>query len=181
MKVSIKHTFGQNGFYCCDVIESSKYQHSNELVEAWRTNNRINLLIIDKISDAGMDCTLSIRGGRGVAGEFAHMHNLRFAQLEKRARDLSVGLVKFATKVHPSRKELHDALTASGDAVESFLVGVLEGEPKRRGFKKGIFTTLAYFIAHDSHHRGRILLTLKVSGNTLAKPTPHTIWGWDQL
>ncbi|MHC5111786.1 MAG: hypothetical protein ACYTHJ_18120 [Planctomycetota bacterium] len=54
-----------------------------ELVEAWRTNNRINLLLIDKISSAGMKATLSTRGGRGVAGELAHIHNLRCWQVEK--------------------------------------------------------------------------------------------------
>lgn len=152
-----------------------------QLLEAWRTNNRINLLLIEKITDEGMDCTLSTRGGRGVSGEFAHMHNLRVAQVEKRAKDLATKLTKFPTKTVPSKKELTKALTASGKAVEGLLQGVYEGEKKRRGFKKGIFTTLSYFIAHESHHRGRILLTLKVSGHTLDKDTQCGIWAWDQL
>lgn len=49
----------------------------NELIEAWRTNNRINLMLIERISAEGMKCTLSTRGGRGVAGELAHIHNNR--------------------------------------------------------------------------------------------------------
>ena len=57
-------------------------------VEAWRTNNRINLFLIDKISEAGMNCTLSKRGGRDVALQFAHMHNNRVWHLEKRAKEL---------------------------------------------------------------------------------------------
>ena len=60
-------------------------------------------------------------------------------------------------------------------------MGALNDQPKRRGFKKGIFTTLAYFVAHEAHHRGRILLTLKVSGQTLDKNTQMAIWGWDQI
>ena len=43
----------------------------NELIEAWRTNNRINLMLIEHIKPEGMPCTLSKRGGRGVAGELA--------------------------------------------------------------------------------------------------------------
>jgi hypothetical protein len=66
-------------------------------------------------------------------------------------------------------------------AVESSLAGVLSGEPKRRGFKKGIFTTLSYLIAHESHHRGSILLTLKTSGHTLDKKATYAIWSWDQM
>jgi len=152
-----------------------------ELIAAWRTNNRINLLLIEKIGSEGMDCTLSKRGGRGVADEFAHMHNVRRAHIEKRAKDLVGGLVKFETKVHPSKAQLKKAFTASGKAVEELLCGALAGKPKRRGFKKGIFTTLAYFVSHEAHHRGRILLTLKVSGQTLDRDTQMQIWGWDQL
>ena len=109
------------------------------------------------------------------------MHNIRVWHVEKRAKDLAIGLEKFATGVVPSKAKLVKAMNASADAVEKLLIGVLEGQPKRRGFKKGIFTTLSYFIAHDAHHRGRILLTLKVSGNTLDKTTQMIIWGWDQM
>ena len=55
------------------------------------------------------------------------------------------------------------------------------GIPKRRPFKKGIATTLAYFVAHESHHRGAILLTLKASGETLDRQASYSIWGWDQM
>ncbi len=152
-----------------------------ELLEAWRTNNRINLFLIDKISVAGMRCSLSKRGGRDVARQFAHMHDVRVWHLEKRARDLAEGLEKFASKVTPTKTQLRKALSASGEAVESFLEGVLAGEPKRRGFKKGIFTTLGYFVAHESHHRGNILLTLKECGHNIDKAAQYAIWGWDQM
>ncbi|MFQ5463239.1 MAG: DinB family protein [Phycisphaerae bacterium] len=152
-----------------------------ELIEAWRTNNRINLLLIQKITDEGMNATLSVRGGRGVAGELAHMHNIRVSNVEKRAKDLAEGLEKFPTGCVPTKSQLKQALKASADAVEQLLIGILDGQPKRRGFKKGLFTTLSYFIAHEAHHRGRILLTLKVSRNTLDKTTQMAIWGWDQM
>ena len=79
-----------------------------EIVEAWRTNNRINLFLIDEISAAGMKCTLSKRGGREVARQFAHLHDVRIYQLEKRARDLSEGLVAFQSKERrPSFRRRH--------------------------------------------------------------------------
>ena len=157
----------------------------DELLEAWRTNHRINLLLIDRIDAAGMRCTLSKRGGREVARQFAHLHDVRIYHLEKRAKDLAVGLSKFQSKgqpaVIPKKGELKKALSASAAGIESFLAGVLAGEPKRRGFKKGIFTTLGYFIAHESHHRGSILLTLKECGHPVDRKTAYAIWGWDQI
>ena len=64
----------------------------DQILEAWRTNNRINLFLIDAIDAEGMKCTLSKRGGRNVVRQFCHMHNNRVWQLEARAKDLAEGL-----------------------------------------------------------------------------------------
>lgn len=151
------------------------------LIEAWGANCRMNHVLIDNISDTGLKCTLSMRGGRGVLGELAHMHTNRVWQLEKRARDLSKGLVKYTAQDTPTRAQLRKAFLASDRAMATYLVDVFEGKAKRRGFKRGIFTTLAYNVSHESHHRGRILLTLKVSGETLDKASACSLWGWDQI
>lgn len=151
------------------------------ILEAWRTNNRINLLMIERISEEGMRCTLSKRGGRDVALQFAHMHNVRVWHLERRAKDLAEGMEKFPPKVHPEKKRLVDSLAASSALVETFITEVAGSVPRRRGFKKGLPTTLAYFIAHESHHRGSIILTLKESGHPLDKATRYGIWDWDRL
>ncbi len=153
----------------------------DDLLEAWRTNHRITLYLIDQIGDDRMSSTLSKHGGRDVAGQFAHMHNVRVWHLEKRAKDLATPLATFETKTSPGKGELEEALSASSGAVEFFLAGVLSGEPKRRGFKKGIFTTLSYLVAHESHHRGSILLTLKTSGHALDRKAAYAIWGWDRM
>ena len=152
-----------------------------DLIRAWQTNNRINLFLIDKISREGMVCTLSKRGGRDVARQFAHMHNNRVWHLEKRARDLSDGLKTFERKVSPSKLELRKALKASSFAIERFMGDLVARKPMRRGFKKGVSSVLAYFVAHESHHRGSILLTLKVCGQLPGKDVVYAIWDWDKI
>ena len=154
---------------------------TDELETAWRTNCRINRIIIDAVSDDGWLCTLSKRGGRGVAGEFAHMHNIRLAHLQKRARDLSEGVVKLDPSSQPSKDDVLGALDQSDAAIGEMLTGIVAGEPKRRGFKRGVFTTLSYFVSHEAHHRGRVLLTLKASGQTLDRTVQMQIWGWDRI
>ena len=151
-----------------------------ELLEAWMTNHRINVGLLESLTEEGLGSTLSTRGGRDVARQLAHLHNVRIWALEKRARELADGLETFESKYSPAKPELLDALGRSTDAVGSFLLDVLDGVPKRRGFKKGIFTTLAYFVAHESHHRGSILLTLKRCGHMPPKEVVYGLWGWDQ-
>jgi len=174
----------------------SAFALAEELRTTWRTNHRINLRLLADIRDEGFEDTLSTRGGRGVAGEFAHMHDNRCQQLTKRAPDLAEDLAFFSGKYStrpkdappPSRDELIAAHEASAAAVETFLVEALHsppklprGAPRRRAFKRGIVTTLTYLVAHDAHHRGRILLTLKASGHALDKKTQTAIWGWDKI
>jgi len=77
---------------------------SEEVVEAWETNCRINRMLLDSVSDEGLGCTLSTRGGRDVARQFAHLHDVRISHLERRAADLTEGLEKFASKNAPSRE-----------------------------------------------------------------------------
>lgn len=160
--------------------DSDLHPLTEELSEAWWTNQRILLHLIDETPEEGMRCTLSKRGGRDVARQFGHLHDVRVWQLEKRAKALSEGLSTFPSKCSPSKEELREALEASAARIDTFLRDVLNGVPKRRGFKKGIFTTLSYFVAHESHHRGTILTTLKEKGHLPHKNARYAIWDWDR-
>ncbi len=153
-----------------------------QVLETWRTNNRVNLFLIDRIDDEGMKCTLSKRGGRNVVRQFAHLHTVRIWHLEnRRAKDLVEGLTRYETYDEPEREALKESFVASGEAVETFLEQCVTGVGNRRCFKKGPIATVGYFVAHESHHRGNILLTLKQSGHGLDQKARHAIWNWDGI
>ena len=65
------------------------------------------------------------------------------------------------------------------------LVGVADRNTDAVGYRyaaeKGIFTTLSYFIAHESHHRGSVILTLKECGYNLEQSERYAIWDWDRM
>jgi uncharacterized damage-inducible protein DinB len=151
----------------------------SQVLEAWRTNNRINLFLLDRISEEGLRCSLSTRGGRDVARQFAHMHDVRVWHVEARAKALSKGLRKFASKESPPRDVVKEALVESCEVVAVFLESLLHGTA--RGYKKGPIQHLAYLIAHESHHRGSVLLTLKQSGHKMDQADSYAIWDWDRV
>ena len=57
----------------------------------------------------------------------------------------------------------------------------LDADGKVRGFSRGVVPLLAYLIAHDAHHRGNILLTLKQCGHPVPQNVRYGIWKWDKL
>ena len=153
----------------------------DQIVEAWRTNHRINLRLIERISEAGMRCTLSTRGGRNVVRQFAHLHNVRVWHLNRRAKSLAKGARTFATYDEPDRRALVAAMSDSARRVEDLFRLASEGAPGVRTIKRGLIPYLAYFIAHESHHRGNILLTLKQCGHPVDSTTRYAIWDWDRI
>jgi uncharacterized damage-inducible protein DinB len=153
---------------------------NEELLEAWNTNNRINLFLLERIPAEGLRSTLSKRGGRDVARQLAHMHNNRVAWMKKAAPSLAGGVRTFETKEEPDRAALTEALEASGSMVAGYISRVSSGALRARGHRKGLAVTVAYLIAHDSHHRGSILLTLKECGHRVDGETQYGIWDWDK-
>ena len=153
----------------------------DEILEAWRINNRVNLRLLDGISDEGLRCTLSKRGGRTVGRQLGHVHNVRIWHLERRAKALAVGASLFATKDEPDRASLAAALADSSSRVEAFIRAASEGRRGVRTSKRGLIPNVAYFISHESHHRGSILLTLKQCGHPVSREISFGIWDWDRL
>jgi uncharacterized damage-inducible protein DinB len=154
---------------------------TEQLLETWHINNRVNLMLIDHITEAGLRSTLSTRGGRDVARQFAHVHNVRVGWLDVCAKDLRKNLQTFGKDAEPSKAELKKALTASADAIATLLQRGAEAGGKIKGFERGVVSMLGYFIAHEGHHRGNILLTLKQTGHKVDTEVQYGIWEWTKI
>jgi uncharacterized damage-inducible protein DinB len=150
---------------------------SAELVEAWQINHRINLYLLDAIAPAALP-SVPLAKGRSVAEQFAHIHNVRLMWLKAAAPDLLPGLDKVEKESAITKQGLQAALEKSGVAIAALLKKGLENGGKIKGFKPHAAAFLGYLIAHESHHRGQINMTLKQAGHPLDKKTSYGLWEW---
>lgn len=159
---------------------ADQYQIPGSLVETWHLNNRINLRLLDALSKEQLASTLGPRG-KAVTSYFAHIHMARFYWLERRASALAKKLRKLPLSTS-NRAVLRQALIDSGNAM-----GELFAEAERTGHMKGISSRLgpvgflAYSINHEGHHRGQILLHLKIAKMPLDRAVGYSLWYWNKI
>lgn len=153
-----------------------------QLVETWRINNRVTLKLLEALSEDALRATLSKRGGRDVARQLAHVHEVRTSWAEitsKTNRDAK--LPHFAKGESPGKKDLKSALEHSAKAIEITIRDSWASGGKVPSFKRGLMPLIGYLIAHESHHRGSVMLTLKQSGVGIPEELKWGLWDWAKL
>lgn len=149
-----------------------------DILEAWRVHNDINVYMLERISDEGFAAVTLLKNGqpsngRNVAKVFAHMLGVRIAKIPKAFHDELKTLELSET---PSRDTLVQAFRASGRAFEALLPLALTRDPSVKNPKRTGMLLFAYLIAHESHHRGQIMLALKQSGTRMREERPFGMW-----
>lgn len=152
-----------------------------QLHEAWRTNNKINLLFVELIDDDDLKKTLSTHGGRTVYEQLVHLHNVRMYWLENVAKDILKKYTRIEKDKPYDKGLLFEAFEDSAKGIEEFIDKSWEKDGKVSGFKKGLIPFISYLIAHEGHHRGNILLTLKQCGVKIPDELKWGIWEWNKI
>ncbi|HKK45468.1 MAG TPA: hypothetical protein VJ964_08095 [Balneolaceae bacterium] len=153
----------------------------NQFIETWRINNRVNLMLLDGISDGGLNLSLSKQRIGTAAKQFAHLHNIRFDKLKKLAVNLGEEQEKLYLESKITRDILRYELIKSSEAIEKVLRRGFENEGELKGYRRGVITFMGYLISYESHRRSNIMLMLKQNGYKLPKSISYDIWDWNKL
>lgn len=150
-----------------------------QFVEAWHTSNRANLLLLAQVNEKSLEMVARPRA-RTVGEQFAHIHNVRCMWLDAVEPQLVKGFAKIGKGGVIDTAQLQKALERSGEAMgEMIRLGFEAG--KIMGFQPNPAGFFSYMIAHEAHHRGQILLTLKIGGEKIEQSVQYGLWDWGNL
>lgn len=152
-----------------------------QIIDTWFINHRTNLTLLENLTEEALTFTTSKRGGGSVGHQLAHIYNVRFWKLEKFNKELVRELATIRAEDAKTLAMLKDCHTISTDLIAKILKKGIEDNGNVKGNKRGLVPLLGYFIHHDAHHRGNILLTLKLFDFKLTDELRYGIWEWNKL
>ena len=155
------------------------------LIAAWRTNNRITVHLIQGLPSALWNITVpgSQRTIRAVA---AHLHNARCMWIKTLGREHGIATPARVDHRRVARRQLVTALKRSSKGMEALLeLGLAAGGqvPPSKGYvwrnlSLDVGHVLTYFVAHEGHHRGQILMVARQTGHRLPRAITDGLWQW---
>lgn len=149
-----------------------------EITATWRRHNEILLYLLEQIPEEGLLAKPSGSKGRDVARQFAHLNRVRLGWLHFHKTGNRPKLPRHHKGPPPGKDELLQALGESGYEIEQWLEEALNAGHRPRLFGKNPVRWMGYLIAHESHHRGQIMLALKQSDMRLSdKVAVQGLWG----
>lgn len=146
------------------------------ILDSWQIHNRINLYLLDAIEEEHLT-DQSASKGRNVGEQFAHLHNVRLMWFKQAHPILMDNLQKIEKQDALKKDHLKANLVASGEAMETLLQKGL-ADNRIKGFKPHPVGFFSYIIAHESHHRGQIMLSLKQAGHPVSRKIGFGLWEW---
>ena len=153
---------------------------------AWQTTNRITIELVLALPASVWRLEVPGVPRRTVRGILVHLHNARCRWIRTLGREHGIKAPLRVDQRRATQRQLAVALKQSSMGIEALLdLGLESGGqiPPSKGYvwrnlPLDVWHVLAYFVAHEAHHRGQIVLVARQAGLRLPPAVVNGLWWW---
>lgn len=156
------------------------------ILPAWRTNCRVTAFLVEHLPAALWRAGVPGAPHRTVRMMAAHLHNARARWVRTLGLEHGIAAPPLVDRFGVTRRGLLAALRRSSRGIEAVLeLGLAAGGqvPPSKGYvwrnlPLDVGHVLTYFIAHEAHHRGQLVLVARQLGHRFPSPVVNGLWDW---
>ena len=156
------------------------------VLAAWRTNNRVTTQLIERLPPGLWNLPVPGVPQRTIRAIAAHLHNIRCRWLTTLGQEHGIAAPPRVDHRRVGPRQLVTALKRSSATMEALLELGLASRgqvPPSKGYvwrnlSLDVGHVLTYFIAHEAHHRGQIVMVARQAGHRLPATTTAALWQW---
>ena len=171
-----------------ELVKSTSPLPGDCLLAAWATNDRVTTFLVEQLPDAVWQATVPGCPRRTIRMIAAHVHNARCMWIKTLGKPHGIAVPASANRHRVTRPQLVRALKQSGRGMAELLTlglehgGRIPPTPayRWRNLPLDVGHVLTYFVAHEGHHRGQIVLIARQIGQRLPAPVTNGLWQWTQ-
>ena len=160
----------------------------DSILDTWRTANRVTVFLAESLPAELWSAAIPGAPRRTIRMIAGHIHNSRCMWIRTLGRELGVTVPRSVDRRRVGRRELVPALRKSGRGILHLLsLGCDHGGtlPRTsayvwRNLPLDVGHVLGYFVAHEGHHRGQILLAARAQGARLPAAVAEGLWQWNK-
>ena len=158
------------------------------ILNAWKTNNRVTIFLIEHLPDELWDAGVPGAPRRTVRMIAGHIHNARCMWIKTLGAEHGIAAPKSVNRVTVTPKDLIPALHLSGTGILNLLEfgcdhgGAIPATSSYvwRNLPLDVGHVLGYFVAHEGHHRGQIVMLARQLGYRLPPEVTGGLWHWSK-
>jgi uncharacterized damage-inducible protein DinB len=156
------------------------------LLPAWQTSNRITIELVEGLPSSLWSAEVPGAPRRTIRMVAAHLHNSRCSWIKTLGLEHGIAVPARVDRRTVSRRQLAAALKRSGRGMEALLTlgfaagGVLPPSKRYvwRNLALDVGHVLTYFVAHEAHHRGQIVMVARQLEQRLPSTVVNGLWWW---